>query len=283
VKVPAIFLLLLGAVRTFAGPYAPAAGQPGSGAVSAVDPRIVGWATGVSALTRGLVDISDPQSPFASFGGSASAIGAADAYDFGTGLPSTSPNTVVSLGDGGAITLTFANPLRDGIGPDFAVFENAFNDSFLELAFVEVSSDGTHFERFPAFSLTQTNQQIAQQNSQFNAIDPTDIDGLAGKYRAGFGTPFDLGLLAGRPLLDLQNIIAVRVIDVVGSLDPLYGSLDSSVPAHLINEPWPTPFATGGFDLDAVAVLQSTPEPGSALLLGVGGALLTLQRRRGLR
>ena len=105
----------------------------------------------MTSLQRGLEDsIRSSQSPFASFGSAASALGPADAYDFGTGLPSTSPTTVVSLGDGGSITLTFAHPLSDGTGPDLAVFENAFNDTFLELAFVEVSSDGANFVRFPA-------------------------------------------------------------------------------------------------------------------------------------
>ena len=279
-KFAIIALAVLSAVRVFAGPYPPAAGQPGSDAVPATDPRIVGWATGVSALQRGLVDISDSQSPFASFGAAASALGPENAYDFSTGLPSTSPTTVVSLGDGGSITLTFANPLGDLPGPDFAVFENSFNDSFLELAFVEVSSDGVNFARFPTHSLTQTTQQIVQTNNQFNAIDPTDLDGLAGKYRAGWGTPFDLAVLAGRPFLDVQQITQVRVVDVIGSLDPLYARFDNSVPARVINEPWPTPFATSGFDLDAIAVIQPAPEPASALLTSAGTALLAMRRRR---
>ena len=38
---------------------------------------------------------------------------------------------------------------------DFCVFENAFNDSFLELGFVEVSSNGNDFYRFPSTSFTQ--------------------------------------------------------------------------------------------------------------------------------
>ena len=279
-KIATAIFLVLGATRALAGPYPPPAGQPGSDAVAATDLRVVAWAAGVSDLLRGPVDISDSFSPPASFGSAASALGPENAYDFGTGLPSTSPTTVVSLGDGGSITLTFASPLSDAPGPDFAVFENSFNDSFLELAFVEVSSDGAHFERFPTHSLTQTDHQITQTSTQFNAIDATDLDGLAGKYRAGWGTPFDLSLLAGRPLLDVQNITAVRIVDVVGALDPLYVRFDDSTPARAINEPWPTPFSTGGFDLDAVAVLKPTPEPGSALLAGAGAVLLASRRRR---
>ena len=67
------------------------------------------------------------------------------------------------------------------------------------------------------------------------------------------------------------------MVDVVGSIDPMYGTRDSL--GNLINDPWPTPFATGGFDLDAVAVLQPAPEPGSMLLLGAGAALLAVRRR----
>jgi len=59
-------------------------------------------------------------------------------------------------------------------GFDFAVFENSFNDSFLELAFVEVSSDGINFVRFPATSNTQTDVQI----TGFGTIDPTYINNL---------------------------------------------------------------------------------------------------------
>lgn len=279
-KIAIIAASILGAGCVLAGPYPPAAGQAGSDAVPAIDPRIVAWATGVADLQRGAVDISDSESPLASFGAAASVLGPENAYDFGTGLPSTSPTTVISLGDGGSITLTFASPLSDLPGPDFAVFENSFNDSFLELAFVEVSSDGVHFERFPAHSLTQTDQQIVQTNNLFNAIDPTDLDGLAGKYRAGWGTPFDLSVLAGRPMLDVQQITRVRVVDVIGSLNPLYARFDNSVPARIINEPWPTPFSTSGFDLDAVAVMQPTPEPGSALLASAGAAFLATRRRR---
>jgi hypothetical protein len=49
-------------------------------------------------------------------------------------------------------------------GYDFAIFENGFpfgsGSFYLELAFVEVSSDGKHFVRFNAISNTDTTQQI---------------------------------------------------------------------------------------------------------------------------
>jgi hypothetical protein len=44
-------------------------------------------------------------------------------------------NNVVSLGDSGYAIVKFDIPISDGPGFDFAVFENAFDDEFLELAF----------------------------------------------------------------------------------------------------------------------------------------------------
>lgn len=259
-----------------AGPYAPAADVAGSTAIPFDSVSFVGWATGFQDLVRGPVDISQAVPTPASFGTGANALGQADAQN--DSLP------VVSLGDGGRITLTFASPIRNGTGADFAVFENSISDDFLELAFVEVSSNGTVFFRFPSVSLTPTTTQI----DSFGLVDPTDVNNLAGKYLRGFGTPFDLSELAGTPGLDLGNITHIRIQDVVGSVDPLYGTRDSVRDAlnpqgHLINDPWRTNFATGGFDLDAVGVLNfaPVPEPSAVLLLATAALWAAARRRRG--
>ena len=260
--------LALGAVleQALAGPFAPPAGQTGSNAIHYDDSRIVAWASAVGELVRGPYDISDPDSPTVAFGNPSAALGPADGFDPTTGQPLTSPNAVVSLGDAGFITLLFPNPITDGPAWDFVVFENAFDDTFLELAFVEVTSDGIHFVRFPATSLTQTATQISQ-STETNSVDATNIDGLAGKYRASFGTPFDLSLLSGAPSLDVNRITAIRLVDVVGSIDPLYARRDSG--NRMINDPWPTPFNTGSFDLDAIGVINAVPEPGGLCLLSI--------------
>jgi len=223
-----------------AGPYAPAAGQPGSTAIFKDDPAFIAWATGALVL-RGWQQIDTPSLGYASYGTPAMALGKA----------AGTAEDCVSLGDGGQATLTFANPVTNGSGPDFAVFENSFSDTFLELGFVEVSSDGTNFFRFPAVSLTPTDTQV----DSFGTLDPTNINNLAGKYRAGYGTPFDLQGLAGvSPLLDVNAVTHVRIVDVVGCVQDAYASYDSQ--NHKVNDPWPTPFAYSGFDLDAVGVLQ---------------------------
>ena len=252
-----------------AGPYAPAADEIGTTAIPYDSAGILGWATGFQDLVRGPIKISDLSQGYASFGSGANALGAADAQI--DSLP------VVSLGDGGHITLTFGSPIRNGPGADFAVFENGFDDSFLELAFVEVSSNGTTFTPFHSVSLTQTATQVG--SAPFS-IDPTDLNNLAGKYRRGFGTPFDLAELAGIPGLDINNITHVRITDVVGSIDPLYRTLDSD--NHPINDPWPTTFPSGGFDLDAVGVLNfaSAPEPCTSLMLMSAALIFTARRRR---
>ena len=79
------------------------------------------------------------------------------------------------------------------------------------------------------------------------------INNLAGKYRAGYGTPFDLAELADSTGIDIDSIVFVRIVDVVGSIDPEFGSYDAY--GHLVNDPFPTTSYSSGFDLSGVAVL----------------------------
>lgn len=222
------------------GPFCGAVGTEGCTAIAADSSAIVAWATNV-VVTRGPRNISVPGSTPASHGTDSNAIGMA-----------TMDNTFdcVSLGDGGTALVTFAHPIRNGEGPDFAVFENGFGDVNLELAFVEVSSDGERFVRFPATSLTQTETEI----DNFGTIDPTNINNLAGKFRIGYGTPFDLNELADSTGINVDSIVYVRIVDVVGSIDPQYGTYDAY--GHIINDPWPTPFDASGFDLSGVGVIN---------------------------
>ncbi len=227
--------------------YAPQAGISGSSALHKSSTQIVGWAN-YCTLQRGWMDIANPSLGRVYSGDSSLAMGAAD-------------NLTVSLGDSGIAVLTFPAPITNGPGADFAVFENGFlnaansEEAFLELAFVEVSSDGVHFFRFPAISYTQDTQQITGTGAPGTGdyINARHIHHLAGKYIANNGTPFDLEDLQGIEGLDIQRITHVRLVDVIGDLGSR-GSLDSN--NHYINDPYPTPFPTGGFDLDAVAVLH---------------------------
>jgi len=66
-----------------------------------------------------------------------------------------------------------------------------------------------------------------------------------------------LGELVDSVGLDVNAVTHVRLVDVIGSIDPAYGSIDNQ--GNLINDPYPTEFPSGGFDLDAVAVLHEAP------------------------
>jgi hypothetical protein len=236
-KIISTSLILFSSVNLFAQFPGPV-GTIGSTAIHKDSSIFIAWATGCS-IQRGYQDISNTSLGFASVGDSTMALGQAGS------------NGVVSLGDGGSAILTFQNPISNGTGFDFAIFENSFNDVFLELAFVEVSSDGVNYFRFPATSNTQTNTQIGPFD---NTGDATKINNLAGKYRAQYGTPFDLQELAGNPLLNINAITHIKIIDVVGSINPLYATYD--INNNPINDPFPTAFASGGFDLDAVGVIH---------------------------
>ncbi|HOX47436.1 MAG TPA: hypothetical protein PK668_27830 [Myxococcota bacterium] len=210
--------------------YPPPAGEPGSTAVALDDPRVRGWA-------RGVVSVSFGDGVEATWREPARALGPAEGLATG----------VVSLGEGGRITLELEPPLADGTGPELAVFENGLDDGFLELARVAVSSDGRTFARFDCATLADA------PVGAYERMDTRDLGGLAGKYRAGFGTPFDLGELATRPevldgRLDLGAVRYVRIEDVPGD-----GRQRDSF-GQPIYDPYPTT-GSAGFDLDAVAAL----------------------------
>jgi hypothetical protein len=221
--------------------FAPQAGLAGSTAIKSNSSLFVGWATQCH-IERGALDIANKSLGVVTAGDSNMAIGAAN-------------GSVVSLGDSGIAVLTFAHPIYNGAGPDFAVFENGFRDptdsqqAFLELAFVEVSSDGVNFFRFPSTSNTQNNVQIPGSGVY---MDAREINNLAGKYVSGYGTPFDLEDVGGIVGLDVNNIISIRLVDVVGSIGA-NASQDNT--GRVINDPYTTDFPTGGFDLDAVGAI----------------------------
>jgi len=238
-----IAILWIAPLVAFAGPY------PDDDGVAADSSGLDIWASS-AVVERGPVTATVPDGALASYGLVTDILGAADAY------APENPYPVLSLGDGGSATLRLSTPISNGDGPDLAVFENGFSSSFLELAHVEVSSDGVHFSRFPSVSLTST-------TVQGSSIDPTGLHNLAGKYEAGIGTPFDLDELQGtNPRLDVSHITHVRVIDVVGSIDSNYGTTDSL--GNLINDPFTTPFPSGGFDLDAVGGFHASPSTTTA-------------------
>ena len=195
----------------------------------------------------------------------------------------------------GSITLGFAKPITNGVGADFAVFENGFafggaTSLLAELAFVEVSSNGADFLRFPSISL---NTAATAVSGAFQGYDVTNLYNLAGKHASNWGTPFDLAELASDPLVaggvvDITAINYVRLVDVVGSGELSDGaggfltgvSRDSLGNAILDN--WVT-FDSGGFDYvglatGAVGVLNSVPEPSTAILALLAVAASSVRR-----
>jgi len=258
-----LLLLALAPLSAAAGIFAPAAGQPGTTAISRTDPDFDAWAVAHQDYVAGLAVDAAFRTPDKALGFPGNSDGSGQGFVF----------DIVSLGRGGSITLRFSPGIANGPGPDFAVFENSITDTFLEFATVEVSSDGQNFVAFPAFSL------VPAPVSGFGSVDTTDVEQLAGKYRRGFGTPFDLQQLAGSPDLDLANVRYVRLVDVVGDgsvpndltpqrLADWLGLPLSGLPQALIDivnsappgvyDPYPT-VGSAGFDLDAVGVLQPAP------------------------
>ena len=139
---------------------------------------------------------------------------------------------VLSLGDGGVITLAFGDEtIVDGPGPDFIVFENPFyaggnpDAVFAELATVAVSDDGTTWTSFPCTALEAPFGSCAgwhpvEANPGSNHVDPTDPN-VAG------GDAFDLADI---------GVTAAKYVRITDRIDQ----------------------PSMSFDLDAVALVHST-------------------------
>ena len=217
------------------------------------DARIVGWATAWQDYIR-----PDPSS-----GGychdNSNQSNSIDNAILGAPTDFTMSGTtkhVLVLGHGASITVTFGRSMPDGPGWNFAVFNNTFLSTSLDLinrgggtnyvyfnsgtdrvsvargynfawckpAFVDVSSDATNWARFP---VSYFNTDVLFQASvpdtpdHWLSQDMTMIDGLAGKAVLQYGTAFSLSALTNDPkvvsgLVDLNNVRYLRLTDVVG-------------------------------------------------------------------
>ncbi len=264
--------------------------------------EFAGWATGCASYN-----------PAGGISGSGTDYGA-DAFTdpskaFGRATGGDTSDVVV-LGEDkdnpGSIVMTFDAPIRNGDGYDFAVFENSLDNTFLELAFVEVSTDGEHFVRFPNFYLG-----TSPVGSDIDAgdNDPTLIYNLGSKYMIGYGNGYDLqeladaydyalahwdaetstalsssvfsadyisDLLENYQYLDLESVNYVRIVDIYGDgsvLDSAGNPIYDACPTH----------GTPGFDLSGIGVINAgaaVPEPADfALALGIVCATYMLVRR----
>lgn len=147
---------------------------------------------------------------------------------------------VVSLGNGGSITVVFRdNIVVDGPGDDLAIYENAFHagsDSgpiFAEYGVVELSPDGKTWTPVPYDAESGAGLAGAQP---VLSTPQNDIDPLAPE---GGGDRFDIGALG------LSFVRFVRITDG-GDAIPDPGNV---VP----------PANKGGFDLDAMGAIHSSP------------------------
>ena len=228
--------------------------------------------------------------------------------------PVTGANTrIVSLGDlnlsqlaawradpvsnpgPGTITLSFDTAITNGPGADFAVFENGMKVGTLvnaEFAYVEVSTNGVNFARFPcvyenylnADLTTRTDGSIdlngtgSKTATGYLSQDVTSVYNLAGKHINGYGTPFDLNALLDHELVvaglvNLNEIYFVRVVDIPGD-----GSFTDSN-GNPIFDAWVT-VGSGGLDLAGIGVIHQVPEPATMCLLLVGGWGLCFRYRK---
>lgn len=153
-------------------------------------------------------------------------------------IPSVSPYHICSLGLDGVIVVGFKNAvLRDGIGADFTVFENAFRYAggkklYAEPAKIAVSRDGKTFVEFPFDSLSL--RGCAGVQPTIGNTDPFSP-------RESGGDSFDLATIG------MDSVRYIRITDIAAMV--------KNNPAHPYWDP-----TISGFDLDAVVALHLESE-----------------------
>lgn len=202
------------------------------------DTQLGFWASSVVDYSRGYQDYQQPDLGYASYGLEDDILG--------------SDGTPFSLGDGGSITVSFGQGISNGPGDDFVVFENGFEweGVYMELGFVEVSSNGSDFSRLPALC------RHTEQPGPWDTSNPADFYNLAGNFVGGTGfdlqdliTAGDANVAAG--LVDLDHIVFVRLVDVVG--DVADGGATQDYLGRAVADPYPTPSESCGMDVSGVA------------------------------
>ncbi len=189
--------------------------------------------------------------------------------DTDTTQPQESATELLSLGNGGWITLEYTNSkILDGPGPDFIVFENVFvplsapDVRFIEAAVVAVSQDGDAFTTFTFDFVAYPDERVGDPSQYIgfagvtptlsnpeNGLSPTDPT-VAG------GDAFDLADV-GLPWI---RFIRIRDTGMPGTpgqtVDEDGDVVDDSGNAQSRVIP-----STGkaGFDLDAVAGVYVAP------------------------
>lgn len=147
------------------------------------------------------------------------------------GKPGVGSLDVLSLGCGGEVTLFFDDPaIVDGPGPDFIVYENPLavgDGAFIEPARVYASPDGEAWYGFPCDPAGDA-PGCAGVTPAVADAEPTNLDAGGDAFDLA-----DLGLTSARYL---------RLVDVGVE--------------HYGHTNW-CAGASGGFDLDAVAVVRA--------------------------
>lgn len=145
---------------------------------------------------------------------------------------------VVSLGSGGEIVLSFeSNPIVDGPGVDFIVFENAFfvggdpQTIYAEVAEISVSDDGTRWVPFPCNATASPYGQCAG----WHPVTATSAETALDLATAG-GDQYDLADV-GLPLIRF-----IKITDKTTEACPPQGVNNS------------------GFDLDAIAAVHTAAD-----------------------
>src|SRR6476659_4028152 len=211
--IPIAATAMLWTVQVWAGIYSGPQDtvNPIDGAIPSTSPRFVEWANNISSLASVLTHFA-PRGSTAISLTDYNSLGDLDATQIANGdLP-------------GFLTVTFPHGVTNGAGDDFAVFENGFafgspNGLFVDLAYIEVSTNGVAFARFPNLSL---NNAPVQGSGAFAGYDMSNVWNLAGKHAQGFGTPFNLDDLVTNALVlsgqvNLNNIQYLRLVDIPGN------------------------------------------------------------------